>query len=988
MATTVELLEIQIKGNVSGLTSAANNAKRALAGLDDKTVNVRADADTSDAEGKIATLQQQIGDLGGSAEIGADTAAADENITGVQEDIEGLGGDADVGADTADADEGITGVQDDIDILGGDADVGADTTEADREIAGVQSDVDALEGDAEIGADTTDADSAISDVQGSISELGGDADVGADASDADAVITEIQADISALSGDADIGANDNASDVISEIAEAVEGLPDGETEIDADDKASSVIGDVEEAVEELPDGETQINADDNASDVIGDVSDGLDEIPDSVSTEIEASDPSGSMDTILSKAKNLLRVLTAAGVVQVGKKVIEFGYEIAGKANTAGDVRSNLAGAIGAEYEGAIEQWAEGMNATKGLNATGLISMAGQFTQLLNSSGVEMGEAVTKAERLSELAVDFASYAGGTPAEMAESIADALTTGRLTQLAGMLGVTKDSLDGILNQFASGIEVDEKGVEHAVVQTQDIVAAIMELASQKGITGHFDENINGFDQTAQRLGDAWLTLQENAGAYLTPAASAITGALAEIVSGIADFVGELGKSDFAKDINGYFGGMELSEGDISALVSQVTGPLDAVNVGVATSRAKLESEVGLFNSAYQNLMKLVLFAQTGDWEHDTAAEDQMAELVNKVRDAAIKTAQEGKQNLLSQYLLFSGDNGESTAAGIAAIDEYYNAMIAEVQTKADELARAVYASMGNWTQENVAEIKKKAAALAEATYQSAYVKVGAKEQLALDTAVQNGELSAGSAEALMQKMREASADSWAEYEQAYQEALLAMYEVAEATGQSGEDLTAGMRAEFAARSAEMENRRAEMIMDALMPGISRNMEGLFREREFSDQYDATGYKEFTAEAADFLKNYESVYEMTVDALANGLESPELERFAQIYELLSGETGDWMHKNLIFGEESASDVYAGLVAMYNELLHGTPEGAEEEPTDLSGIEDTLGGMSSAMQVIAGKEFSVKIGAIQIAEAVGRGNDGRLRLGGLRK
>lgn len=510
-------------------------------------------------------------------------------------------------------------------------------------------------------------------------------------------------------GDVEVSADTTeAESKLKAVSKQAESLPDADINVTADtSEAESSLKAVSKQAQNLPDAEIKVTADTTEADKkIKDID------PDIPSTKRNVASPTTKGQPTSKKEPSTDGSKPVNGKKGSGSNdgVLKTGAVVAGSVLAAGKVGFDLAetayGAVSAqnrleillpeEAVTRVERYAEGMNEIYGLNETATKSRMTNFAAVFRGIGMDTDDAVNYAERMSNAALDYASALDKTPQEVTD-IMMSLMRGNLSVAdnIGIFGLTADKLDDKVK------ELEEEGlmpenIDDASKKFIALTHIIEENAATQGFTGDFARTADEFGNQVSVLGEQWQTLKEKAGALLLPAAEIIVSGMSGIVGAITSFVSPDNKT-FIEQMEGYFGGTDLSDEEIAAIVEDAVGPMKTIAAEMRTAREDLDASFAEYETAYTDFWKkLNILYITGE-PVTAAVEEEIATMQDNWETALI----DGENSVLKmqESALFSYFNGinamtgymfnEATKAGTEAVRSYFSEMESEAMQLSNE-----------------------------------------------------------------------------------------------------------------------------------------------------------------------------------------------------------------------------------------------------------------------------------------------------------
>lgn len=499
-------------------------------------------------------------------------------------------------------------------------------------------------------------------------------------------------------GDVEVSADTaEAESKLKAVSKQAESLPDADINVTADTSdAESSLKAVSKQAQNLPDAEIKVTADTTEADKkIKDTSTKRN-VPTATTENDQSTDDSQPVngENISGSPGGAFRkgAVIAGGVLAAGK----VGFDLAETAYGAVSAQNRLEILLPEEAVTRVERYAEGMNEIYGLNETATKSRMTNFAAVFRGIGMDTDDAVNYAERMSNAALDYASALDKTPQEVTD-IMMSLMRGNLSVAdnIGIFGLTADKLDDKVK------ELEEEGlmpenIDDASKKFIALTHIIEENAATQGFTGDFARTANEFGNQVSVLGEQWQTLKEKAGALLLPAAEFIVSGMSDIVGAIASF-GSTDNKTFIEQMEGYFGGTELSDEEIAAIVDDAVGPMKTIAAEMRTAREDLDASFTEYETAYTDFWKkLNILYITG--EPVTAdVEEEIGTMQDNWETALI----DGENSVLKmqESALFSYFNGinamtgymfnEATKAGTEAVHSYFSEMESEAMQLSNE-----------------------------------------------------------------------------------------------------------------------------------------------------------------------------------------------------------------------------------------------------------------------------------------------------------
>ena len=733
--------------------------------------------------------------------------------------------------------------------------------------------------------------------------------------------------------------------------------------------AEAALKSVEKQTKELPDGDVDVTGD--TSDAVGKleaVEDQTKGLPDGdIDVTANTSEAEDNLSRLEEKGKSVVSVLKAAGLVTFGKKALDFAMESVDAASDAAETENKVNQLFwdSAAAREEIYRYTAGLHEEFGLNQTGLLDMTGSFAGAFKEAyGAE--QAAEYAERLTNAAIDYASVLNKTPGEIGDIFMSMLKGNTaVADSAYIFGYTIESLNdtiAAMEQAGTDLPKGWGSLNDKQKQMYAMLLKVEENAQAQGFTGDFLRNKNSYAVQTTLLEEQWKTTEELAGKYLLPAKRKIVGGINDILKAVNDYAEGMGKSTFAKDTEGYFGNMELTEVDISNIVDIITAPVSQITDAVDGLKKKLgQAEQGL-RTAYSDFAQ-ALFRQeegVGDAADTIAAAEKMGE-------AAIAKNEAKARSLGEAFVQFVDPDDpaweEATTLALKAIDTYYDALNAKV----DERTKALTEALKNGNTELARELANQQL---EAAFNDSRYAVMAKQELALDAAMKSydwkneGLPNAESIERLVKAATAASAEERAQLEIDRDNLLVglleALYYQAETEGWSEEERAAeadsvkkAINDNYDAALAEMDARMQAQIWDMVYrDGIQVMEMAMAGELQGSRKIDDYFFGTAPNALYSFFKSIDKNY--TPDAM-----SGEMKRLYDIYDqfwsMSTKEAGDWMHS---FSDEDA--MFGWLQDVFVNGL--TVEEADEAWRGAEDLNDAASQVDDAAQALAGAVASI--------------------------
>lgn len=831
MALNLETLQIQfeVRDNTG---SKLKKLQKQLQGMG----NPEIDADTKKAQKKIEDLKKKAQDADVETEIDADTEKAEKKIDDLEKAARSAkGGNITVGANTDGAIQKIKSAADTANGTTGKVQIGGDDDPFQAVLTGVKD-----------AADGTDA---------------GDADIGGDRGDFDTVKdTVVNAADGVDAGDADIGGNRTGFD--------------------------SVKAGVESSAQNIKGGTAYISGNNkDALDKLGEVEDKIGEIPDKPEIEPEVD---------ITNAENSLRKLynsmKALGLIKVAKEVFEFGMSTANEAYASQAVQNQLNNLGDSGLVDKINDYAEGMQESYGLNATTIAEIAKNFTAVYKELGKGIGMSADEAGEIgiamTQNVIDFASALDKTPGEIADifmsvlkgntEVADSASIYGLTadvlnkQIEDKLGITEltKKIENASEKETFGLSMqlaalkDDMEANKKYYQAMAFYEKVLETASPEGLgfAGDWERTNKELGNQQTVLEDQWKTFKETIGTYLVTPAAEGTAALNGLMKAATDWVASLGETQFTKQLEDYFGTKELTKAQQEEIIDGIVGPVKGINDGISAAINDLNGTIATYKSAHASLIALInLFYGTGEVD-----ESQIDEAYETYKNAALETLAQGEETLITMFLTYTGTEdqwADARDAGVAGITAYYDGLTAVINEKHAAFEKLLDEAMadGTFTQEELVEIKQAALETTQTTLEGSMISYGAATQMYLDDLQKSGEFSAKSIGELYQGAMEAASEERRQMEADYNAMRQKVYEVAEANRReyerdpsayiakygsapaTAQEMLAGAQAEYDAKLAQMEANLTNQISRFLLPGYQSAINTIYTKYQ-TGEYD--------------------------------------------------------------------------------------------------------------------------------------------------
>lgn len=627
----------------------------------------------------------------------------------------------------------------------------------------------------------------------------------------------------------------------------------GNMSVSADTKkAEKNIDIVKKKTESLPDGGISVEATtSSAIKGLEKVTKTVEEIPEApkIKPEVETSAFSKGMATIR-------KLLIGSGLLAFGKGAYEFSMQALDESYGAQAVENQIVNLGGQTALDKIGAFTAEMNEKYELNESGLAEMAKNFSAVFKGAGMETEAALDKGIEMARYAIDYASALDKTPGEIADIFMSVLKGNtEVADSASIYGLTADVMDTKIAEMTGLASMQEKlenvtGTEAEALSSQidtlnaDIeknkslykALAFFDIMKENadvkmGFTGDWERTFEEFGNQKTVLGEQFKTLKQNAGEILLPAANEIVKGLNDIISAVTDFTEKLGKSTFAKDVDGYFGTMTVDETTMNNAISHVTEPINKMTTALDNANASLKTATDSMSASYEAFLKVLLVSNTdGDLSNDM---DKIEHAGEELANDAIFTVTAGRINLIERLNIFAGGLLEAeTNAMVGIIDSYFDQAEEKVKQRKKEFDDAVSALKKENTPENLKQVKDSAFAMMQEAYTLSAGYIGSDEYDWLRSTYKSGQLSADTISEWMKGMNEASNAEQAklrgEYEKARRDFVaIGQQTINEETGAfytPGElnELFGAYAGEYTkAQEAEAKNRRLGFISEMLI-----------------------------------------------------------------------------------------------------------------------------------------------------------------------
>ena len=676
-------------------------------------------------------------------------------------------------------------------------------------------------------------------------------------------ISDAKREFSALDDQASVSISadiSEAADAIDELEDRASDIEGGTVEIDGDiDDAEDAIDDIEGQAENVEGGTVEIDGD------IEDAEDAIDDIEDQAANvqggelviTADTSDAMDQMDAVEGKAKGIVSLMKAAGLVAFGKMAADFAMESIDAASNKIDGVETRVDLLLRNSAGAREElygYAQEMYDLYGFNKTGILDMSAGFVSALKDSYGE-DQAVAMAERLTSAAIDYAYAVGKTPGEVADIFMSLLRgRGQAAAQLDILDLTTEKIEETMQALDAEKTGLPKGWEAMSDEQKKFYAGLLLIekkSDELGYTGYLENNYNTYAVQNERLAQEWQTTKELTGTVLYDIATNVKTYTADILHAINEYAEGMNKSTFAKDTEGYFGNMELTEVDISNIVSIITAPVSQITDAVADLKKKLGQAEKDLRTAYSDFEKALFMQEegVGDAADTVAAAEKMGE------EAIAKN--EAKARSLGEVFVAFVDPedpawAEATSLALTAIDTYYNALNDKVNERTEALVQALKDG-------NTELARELATQQMEAAFNDSRYAVMAKQELALDNAAQGvdwgkeGVLSAETVEKLVKAATEATSEERAQLKTARDNLLVglleALYYQADQEGWSEEtriakvaEVKASVNDRYDAALAEMDASMRAKVWDVVMAnGMDQLLQNAKEEVLSGDSY---------------------------------------------------------------------------------------------------------------------------------------------------
>lgn len=563
------------------------------------------------------------------------------------------------------------------------------------------------------------------------------------------------------------------------VSKQVKNIPDGDVDVTADtSEAEGKLKAVAKQAQSLPDADIDVTADTTAAErQLKSVAKQANELPDAkITVKVDSAEAEKQLrdgGSGLFMAGGIKGAAIVGGAVTLGKG----GYDLAETAYGAQSAQNRLEILLPEEAVTRVERYSRAMYDLYGLNETATKSRVTNFASVFRGIGVETGTAVEYAERMSDAAIDYASALDKTPQEVTD-IMMSLMRGNtaVADNIGLFGLTVDKL----NKKAEELEAEGLMPENIDEESRKYIALLHileENADVQGFTGDWARTSDEFGNQVSILGEQWQTLKEKAGALLLPAANWIVGGLNDILNAISGF--GLEEQGFQKQIEGYFGGVELTEESINDIVEKATGPTKQIVSGIKQAQADLDAAFTTYEAAYfdfwnkMNTIWITGAPVTPGLEEELAASwDYLETTLIDGENSLIRTQRDAIITYINSLNAMTGFQWNSAAEnGVKAVDGYFSKMEAramELSNEMSALMRQVFED-GIITDEEWQMIQQKNTEIAKFNAEKITIQNKARMQRIAD---EGAGITHGSASELMKLLLEESSATKKEIDTAY------------------------------------------------------------------------------------------------------------------------------------------------------------------------------------------------------------------------